>query len=105
MKLMRILAVGASIVLALPPLAQAKPSKAQAAAAAKSPGAQKPIIGDILQGTDIRRNNPKPVVGDILDGTNIRRNGVVISWEDMTPVERLRYKLKRLLAGKKAKGD
>ena len=48
-----------------------------------NPGAPKPVIGDILEGTNIRQqqpgqaaNNPgapKPIIGDILQGTDIRQ--------------------------------
>ena len=53
--------------------APARPNGANTAA--KKPGTAKPVLGDILQGTDILKKpgTSKPVVGAILDGTNIRK--------------------------------
>lgn len=82
-----ITAAGFATTLCIPAsFAVDSPARPAAAnAAAKKPGTAKPIVGDILDGTNIRKKPgagaaatqhpgaPKPIIGDILEGTNIRK--------------------------------
>ncbi len=77
----------AIIAIATPSFARSPKNQRNAAAPIENPvnnpGAPKTIIGDILDGTNIKSQSSgkpdvkKPIIGDILEGTNIRKKGGV----------------------------